>query len=684
MSYILHLNRIISCFILICALRGAGVGASVCAQTPSDTLKFTTDTLLIEAVRTALSSNDAPFSVSIRTRTEQATFTDAATSISSLTGQLPGIWVNDRQNTALGERITIRGLGWRAAFGVRGIQIILDGIPLTVADGQSVSNIIDPAFVTRTELIRGPAGSYWGNSSGGVLYLSTEAKRGDHPFYVQFQGGSFGELKENIVYQQQADNHKFKAYSSYKFEKGYRDYSQSKLLRSGVRGSYNLNNSNQLEYTGALLYMPQAEHPSGLTAEQVDEDPRQANTGFVDTEAGKQVTQGQLGLTYHRNGTAGLFTLTGYGLYRDLANPLPFGIITVNRLAGGLRSTLEANIENLEINAGIEHKFQHDDRKEFENIDGNRGTATVDQTENVQNQAAFLHSRYHFKSVYWSASLRFDRIAFSTDTTGGQNTGNRTFYAFSPGLGISFETGSSTFFANASTSFEAPTTTELVNRPGDGNGFNPELKPERTLGFEAGSRGSFLDGMIMYDVALYYLWIHDLLFPYQLETNGPVYYRNQGETRHRGIELSSSVAAFRDFAVDLTYTLTQAEFEKAKTLNNRSLRGNLVPGIPEHRFHSALTWTPDPFWIQFSGEYVNSYTVNNANTAFNDAYFTMDAKVSISKKIADSGVDIIPFFNLNNIFDARYNGSTVVNAFGGRYFEPAPGRNWRAGVTMAF
>src|SRR5690606_2146217 len=87
--------------------------------------------------------------------------------------RLPGVFVANRENPALGERLVVRGLGYRAGFGVRGVQVVLDGVPLTLADGQAVLGVVDPPFVRRAEVVRGPASALWGNGSGGVLFLST-------------------------------------------------------------------------------------------------------------------------------------------------------------------------------------------------------------------------------------------------------------------------------------------------------------------------------------------------------------------------------------------------------------------------------------------------------------------------------------------------------------------------------
>lgn len=662
------------------------ISQPVQSQDRNDSLKVDLDPIEVVSIRTNISAANAPLALSIKNRSLQEINHDASFSLTSITSELPGIWVNNRQNHALGEQMTIRGVGWRASFGVRGVQVVLDGIPLTVADGQSILNIIDPSFIRRAEVIRGPAGSYWGNSSGGVLYLSTRPNYSDDVTNVRLQTmtGSHGFRKIQGEASYSTETHEVSAYTSYLNEEGFRNYSSAEVIRSGVNGSVDLTSKSQLDYMGALIHMPFAEHPSGLTSEQAAENPSMANQGFVDAEAGKSITQGQTGLRYLLDTSAGLLTVAGYGIYRDLSNPLTFGIITVDRLAGGFRTTLDNQWGNLQLNVGTETKFQNDDRTEFEHTGGGaRGAITVDQVERVWNQALFVTGTYSLQNVNILGSVRYDRLTFSTDAPTIENTGKRTFQAFSPSIGINYNPGPVTFYSNLSTSFEAPTTTELVNRPGDGNGFNPELEPEKTIGLEVGMRGETTDNILDYDVALFNLWIYDLLFPYQLES-AETFYRNQGETVHRGIEAQLSVYPNNNWRWILAGNLTSAEFKKATTPDGTSLRGNHVPGIPELRLNSSLVWSPGTFRSSLSYEYVSSYTADNLNTSENDRYSVVDAKVSYKFTFPGSNISMHPFLNIRNILDERYNGSIVVNAFGGRYYEPAPGRNWQAGISLQF
>ncbi len=679
-------------FIMICPLLAVALLVPTAFAQKSDTtqtsaapITATIDPLLIEAVLSTVSPVDAPRSLSIEARTFKERRATATTSLASLTQSLPGIWVSNRHNNALGDRITIRGIGWRAAYGVRGIQVVLNGIPLTVADGSSVTNIIDPAFVTRIELIRGPAASYWGNSSGGVLYISTEPDYSrQNNFYARIYGGSYENRKAEFRFAESYDNHNLSGYASYHSIDGYRDYNSSKILLSGFQGRTQFSSGARLEYTGALQWMPQAQHPSGLSAEQLEKNPQQANESFIVSESGQQTFQGQLGLTYSKNTAAGFVSLSGYGIYRDIANPLPFAIITVGRWAGGFRGTIEENFNNLSLKFGGELKYQHDDRVEYANYEGNRGTIKVNQVETVLNQALFVTGGYTLGSLTFLGSLRYDRITFSADSPTESRTGERPFQSLSPGFGVSYDLGSSLLYSNISTSFQAPTTTELVNRPGGGNGFNPGLKPIHTVGVEVGTRGKMLNNMLGYDIAVYRMWIKDLIFPYQLEATGPTFYRNQGQTRHQGVEIAATLRPKKDLSLQATYTLTDAEFIEAETNDGVSLKGNAVPGIAKHRLWAAASWSSGAFWMQLGGRFVSSYPVNNLNTASNDRYTTVDVKMSYEVIFNRSGVIMVPFVNINNLFDVQYNSSVVVNAFGGRYYEPAPGITWQTGVSFRF
>src|SRR5699024_338472 len=450
------------------------------------------------------------------------------------------------------------------------------------------------------------------------------------------------------------------AYTSYFSTNGYRDYSSAELWRSGLNGKVKLTSRSRLEFQTATTYMPWAGQPSSLSNETASKNPTEARTSFIEAGSGKKMNQEQAGLSYILDTSAGLLDISGFGAHRDLNNPLPFGIITVNRWAGGLRTTLDKDLGWLRIQGGAETKLQFDDRVEYENIGENgqavRGDATVDQLEQVIEHSLFVHATYPLGSFNIMGSLRYDRITFSTDSLSAEQVGKRSFQSLSPNIGIGYSPSRFTIYTNFNSSFQTPTTTELTNRPKEGNGYNPFLKPERTWGLEAGIR-NLKNQAFTFDFALYRLWINDLIFPYQLKVDGATYYRNQGQTVHMGIEAAATYHIRGNLSIDLTANITKATFKQAQTLDSLSLKGKDIPGIPSFRLHSKIDWKPNPFQISLSYEYINSFPVNNENTAYNDHYGVVDLKFSARHLFSQTKRGLQPFININNLFNVRYNGS---------------------------
>ncbi|MDZ7693487.1 MAG: TonB-dependent receptor plug domain-containing protein [Balneolaceae bacterium] len=296
--------------LLICS----AVQAQDQQQTQPDTLKGTLEAIEIEAAHSAISATTPPFTLSMVSNSDAELTHKAPITMDDMFNQVPGIWVNDRENYALGERITVRGIGWRAQFGVRGIQVVMDGIPLTMANGQAMLTVVDPAFIRRAELIRGPSSQFWGNSSGGVLYLNTKPPvNTSSPFMIRGTVGSYGLAKTDIQYSQRFGSHGVSGYASYLDQQGFRDHSEVRIGRAGLSGAIDLNSDSRIEYFGAYANMPQAEHPSGLTREQAAESPTMAYSTFESLDAGKQISQGQFGISFSNQNSLGF--LVGYRIW---------------------------------------------------------------------------------------------------------------------------------------------------------------------------------------------------------------------------------------------------------------------------------------------------------------------------------------------------------------------------------
>ncbi len=673
--------------LLVAALYSGCWVAPAAGQSPPDTsIAMEVEMAPVEVTATPFRVADeaASFSASVRTRTAQDLNSSPSLSLEQITADLPGLSVQSRTHFALGDRITIRGFGWRAQFGVRGIQMVLDGVPLTMADGQSIVHVIDPSFVRSLEVIRGPASTFWGNASGGVLALSTRPPETTGPTARLKQTvGSYGLSKTDAQVTPDLGPHELSVYSSYLSQDGFRQHSDTRLLRSGFTSDFTLGDDRGVRVIGALQHMPRADSPGSLQQDPAQEDPEQAREPILDFDVGKEVQQGQLGATYYDDVGPGTLNATAYGVLRDLENPIPFSVIDLNRKAGGVRLTLEEQTSTLQWGVGVEGKLQHDDRKEFTSDGGTPDSLIIDQLETVDNAAVFGRLSIPFGRLQLDAGLRYDRLQFEADDRLGADDGTQTFRALSPSVGVSYDLGTARLFANLSTGLESPTTTELSNRPDGQGGFN-DLNAEDIFSVEGGITGTWSAQRLSYDAAVFYQDIDDVLVPFQQQAFGPTYYRNQGEARHRGAEGAVQWQPVSLLSLQASYTYVDAAFT-AGTIEgpdaSTSLDGNELPGVPSHRLGATMELRTDPLRSTVKVQNVGEQYGNSENTATNDAYTTVDLRLSLSGLSLTDAARVTPFLALNNAFDARYN-DVVVNAFGGRFYEPAAGRHWRFGASL--
>ncbi len=662
------------------------------AQAEPDTISVILDEARIEASRLTEGARQAPFAFSLSRISEDRRITSPAPTLAAPLQGIPGLWVNDRHNHALGERISVRGMGWRASFGVRGVFIMLDGVPLTMPDGQAIMSLVDPSFIHETELIRGPAASFWGNAGGGALILSTSpASPSAEPMVrTRFTTGSFGYYKTDIETQFGVGSNRYTLYGSQFFQDGFRDHSRFEAWRFGGHADINTGSESRLRLTGVFLESPVSDNPGSLAFEQSQNEPDASNPNNVNQQAGKLTTHGQIGADYVHAVGDGLLRLQTWGLYRNLRNPLAFAWIQVNRTAGGIRTGYSVERSDFEWSVGVDASLQSDRRRNWVNDGGDRGNLTLSQLEQVTSTGAFGRIRIPIDRLSFSFGLRADLLYFENNDrmpdSGDDTSGNRTFNALSPMAGISYDFGSATAWLNFSSGFETPTTTELVNRPDMTGGFNPDLQPERYYGFETGLRGQFDDWGLLYDLAVYRMYVNDLLLPFRTEEGGDRdFYQNAGATLHDGFEAQVQWIANRIFNTTLSYTRNFFRFNnEALTVNGESVEGNRLPGIPDHRFSGIAEITLSPVQLRLDGEVSSSYYVNNQNSEKNPAYAVLNANISVIDWSPTPQLRITPFFQINNIFDERYNSSVIINAFGGRYYEPAPGRHFMGGVSVRF
>ncbi len=619
--------------------------------------------------------------------------------------RVPGVFVNNRYNFSLGARISIRGFGARAAFGVRGIRVIADGIPLTMPDGQSNLNNLDLGAAERVEILRGPSSALYGNAAGGVIAVTTESPP-LAPFGVEARvmggdAGREGEFGRVSKLQAKAGGTGGRANwfvsLSHMSTDGFRDFSRAEQTLLNATARLALDAASSLAFVVNAVNAPVAESPGALPLDSARLRPRIAWPNNVRTGSGEATHQAQAGLAYSRIIGAGRFDLAGWGLARDVDNALPFAFIFLERRGGGMRASWSGlpagSGSDFSLTAGLDAEFARDDRREFNNVSGEAGpTVQRDQAERVLALGPFVQASMRLSpSVEVTLGTRYDAVRFETEDRfsgdGRDDSGKRTLSAFSRMLGVTWSAASDVrLYANYATAFQTPTTTELINAPPPAGqpccpgGFNAVLDPQHARSAEIGARGRL--GRVNLDVALYHMNVENTVVPFQVEgEEGREFFRNAGETRHRGLELAAS-SPIGQHAIEVAYTLNDFVFVDDGSLGT-DFEENRLPGVPRHNIFAGIQLNAaDRLRFDFELQHIGEQATEDGNDpAFaNEAATVMDARLLYRARIGDWLAT--PFIALNNVTDTRYNASVVVNAVGRRYFEPAPGRNLYLGVTL--
>jgi iron complex outermembrane receptor protein len=344
------------------------------------------------------------------------------------------------------------------------------------------------------------------------------------------------------------------------------------------------------------------------------------------------------------------------------------------------------------LTAGLDFQRQRDDRKNFGNNAGHpTSTRLLDQLEHVTEVGPYVQSALQLTPhVSVTGGLRYDWVSFEADdrlitNTNPNDSGRRLMNALSGTVGLAVTPSDAlTVYGNVGTSFETPTTTELTNRPDSAGGFNPALQPQKATNYEVGVRGDAA-GRVNYAVALFDAEVRDELisFPVPADSNGRVYYRNAGRSRHRGVELSADVGLAP--GVNLLTAWTYSDFRYTSyTLGARVLDGRALPGIPQHWLHVVLKAHPlstAGVWAELEEAHSSGYLVSDAANTSTSPWWTTNVRLGWSGT-SGGGVRLNPFVGFNNVFNRSYVGSVVINAAAGRYYEPAPGRNLYVGFSL--
>jgi iron complex outermembrane recepter protein len=698
-----------------------GLASPASAQEPAspDTIRpIPLAPVEVTVLRAPLREDVSPLAVGVLGEAELRQGRSGAFLSEALHG-LPGVQVQNRHNFAVGERVSIRGFGGRAQFGVRGIRVVVDGIPATLPDGQTTIDHLDLGSLARVEVVRGPASALFGNASGGVLdfrtrppaaepvQLTLETMAGSHGLFRN-QLGASGTLG-GTGYLISVSALSWDGYRTNPAAEGTDDtYGSADRLGLNARLVRPLG-GGEFGLTLNVLDLA-SENPGSLPLDRRD-DPERWAWGFgafppadpvdnIRRHTGKDLSQEQLGARWEGplGGLQADFSL--FGVRRSMVNPIPSDVIVLDRDGGGIRAQLSRGEETgwgeLRWFLGLQGEAMFDDRLNFPNASEAQGgeptgEPRVDQRERVRGVGLFAQANLPLPGGGEAlGGLRWDRHDYRawdrmTRAPGDPSaTGTRSMDAVSPSVGVAVPLGRGvSVFGNVGTVFETPSTTELGNDPDGEPGFNPDLEPQTGVSGEIGVRGG-IGPLVIYEVTAYRTDLRNELVRFQVaEFPGRDFFRNAGRSRHRGTEATLSASSPTGLVRgNLAYSWNDARF-RSFVWDDTEFGGNRIPGLAPHRLQAGLRLEPRVWFGEVTGSYLHRVPVNDENSAYAPSHVLLDLRAG-ARGLPLGNVELAPWAAVVNVLDRSYTASVVPNAFGGRYYEPGPGRTVQVGLRATW
>jgi len=665
------------------------------------------DEILIHASRVEERLYEAPAAVSVITADEIQLGRQQLTLGESLEA-VPGVFTQNRTNFAQDLRISIRGFGARARFGIRGIKLIVDGIPATLPDGQGQVDSLQLSTAGRIEVVRGPASSLYGSASGGVIRIESERAPGAPYVDGRVAFGSNGYQSYGLKSTGQAGPVGLLVGVLRPVLDGYRFHSRMESNVLNSRMLWEIDEQSDLSATVSFVYSPIADDAGGLTALEVAQNRRQARDRNVEFDSGERVSQVSSGLRYRRDWNADHETsVAGYFGWRSFDGRIPFdascrvagrpqaAAIDLDRFFGGgsIQHVYADEYFGLpnRLLVGFDVEVQRDDRVRRCNYGDSLGPRTLNQEENVTSLRGFLQDELGLPwDLKLALSVGFDalqyevRDRFPVSSADPDDSDEFSFTQWSPMFGLTWNPSDPVnLYGRISTSFEPPTTTELSNPVG--GGFNRNLDAQRAANFELGAKGDLgfgpKDGRLQYELAVYYIRIRDEIIPF--EPAGEVFYRNAGRSSRAGVETALTWEILDGLRTRLVYTFSASQFDEYWSLAGADLSGNQVPGVPEQLLYGELAYRhASGLFGSFEARYIGRFFADDANRVETESYAVLDLRIGWEGRLGDWR--LTPYVGINNLLDSAYIDNIRINAGAGRYYEPAPEIEFHGGLGVAY
>ena len=597
-------------------------------------------------------------------------------------------------------RVAIRGSAIRSPFGVRNVKVYWNDFPLTLPSGSTPLNLLNNQNIKQVEVITGPAGSIYGAGTGGVLLINSFPKNPQTERIVDASVGDYGLFKYGAEYNTRNEY----MITQYKYASqvsdGYRDQSffERRTFETGVKV---FTPSNVLVSISTLYSNLNYGIPGGLNLQQFQDDPTQARAGSVEQNASIDQEDFIIGANVESEWTEQWSG--GTNLFANISsfeNPFNFDYKSESRKSWGSRPWVQYKNTfgdtDLKLKLGAENHFGNNNARNYDNENGIRDSLRFEDEIEIKNRSLYLTGEIDLPGeIFINAGISLNRVNYDVTRVATKEGGvdpnliSKNFEtAILPRIAIAKRLNAlNTVHASVSAGFSPPTLEEF--RTNDG-ALNENLEPEKGINYEVGIRGNTTDGSFSYDVATFYFKLKESIVLTESQRDGTLAFANAGSTNQTGLEVSSNWIAVNNeneflsrLEVQSSYTFHYFKYDNY-VKEGDDFSDNRLPGVAPHTvFISWLAETNTGLYGQLSYNFSDKIPLTDGNTVYSDPYHLMKGKFGFKQTLGEKfNLDI--YAGADNLLDQQYSLGYDINAFGNRFYQPAPGINWFGGVKLNY
>lgn len=633
---------------------------------------------------------DTPGAISIITNRQLVR--EPSFTLAPSVNKTPGVWM--QSGTMNTNRLTIRGIGTRSAYGSNKIRAYYGDIPLTNGVGETTLEGLDLEQISDIEIVKGPASGFYGSGLGGVL-LFNPAKATSTGLSQNISYGSYNTIKYTGKVDIAAANSSNSIVYSRFHSNGYRE--NNAMDRHNVTLSSSIaQKQTTLNLLGAFI-QSDAYIPSSIDWNTFQSHPERAAANWAAAKGYETYTKAFGGVSLRHsvqhNWQAKISLFGQYGTNNELR---PFNILQEENYYMGMRGGLEKKFTTdsyeLRIMAGDEFFRENYDWQTLENNNRVAGALISDNNERRWYNNLFLLTDYNLREkMILSASLNMNQTSYRYEDqfwANGDQSGKHQFpVIFSPRIAATWMMSKDLrIFSVVSHGFSPPTLEETLMPGGQ---RNTSIQPETGWNYELGTKGK-INESLQYEFSAYYMKVKNLLVAQRV---GEDEYMgiNAGGTNHPGIEIKVDYRLINrpDWS---TWFRANGSFTRYRfadfTDRGNDYSGNQLTGTPDILTNWMLETTHKKgFYMNLNYLTVGRMPLRDDNSIYSNAYSLANMMGGYERSIGKLSFSLSA--GIQNLLDEKYASMVLINATAPsnqlpRYYYPGMLRNYKAQVGLKY